>query len=409
MFKEVNEQLEIILRGTVDVVSKGELIKKLERSRKENKSLRVKLGLDPTAPDIHIGNAIPIHKLRAFQSLGHDVILIIGDYTATVGDPAGVNKTRPMITHQEVMENAKTYLAQAGKILDMNKTEIIYNSQWFEKMSFDEVIRLASKMTVARMMERDDFTKRYRAGIPISLHEFIYPLMQGYDSIMVKSDAELGGTDQLFSLLVGRDLQKDAGQEPQVVLTTSLLEGTDGNKKMSKSLKNYIGITEPPREMFGKVMSIPDTLMRKYFELTTDIPIPEINRLLDEQITHPRSAKVALAKAIVQRYYSEEEADAAAAEFDRIFKKHSLPDEIPEIPIPCNELSDGKIWITRLIVICNFAKTNSEARRLVQQGGVSIDGETIKDPALNVKIKPDMIIKAGKRRFARILLKEGEK
>jgi len=405
MFKDVEKQLEIIMRGAIDIVTKEDLTRKLQRSIKEKKPLRVKLGLDPTAPDIHIGNAIPIHKLRAFQSLGHTAILIIGDYTATVGDPSGANKTRPMLSHEKVMENAKTYLSQAGKILDMNKTEVVYNSKWFEKMTFSEVIKLAAKITVARMIERDDFTRRYNAGIPISVNEFIYPLMQGYDSIMVKSDVELGGTDQLFNLLVGRDLQKDEGIEPQVALTTPLLEGIDGNKKMSKSLGNYIGITESPKEMFGKAMSIPDNLMRKYLELTTDLSMDEINKLLDVH-THPRTAKVAMAKAIVRRYHGDKEADSAAEEFDRIFKDHELPDEIPEVQIPVSELTDGKIWIVKLITLCGFASTNSEARRLVIQGGVTINNESINDPALNIEIKSDMILKVGKRRFARVVLKK---
>ncbi|MDG6026042.1 MAG: tyrosine--tRNA ligase [Candidatus Brocadia sp.] len=404
MFKDVDEQLEVLLRGAVDIVTKEELVKKLKRSQAENKPLRVKLGLDPTAPDIHIGNAIPIHKLQAFQSLGHTAILIIGDYTATVGDPSGVNKTRPMITYEKVLENARTYLSQAGKILDLKRTEVIYNSEWFKKMTFHDVIQLTAKMTVARMMERDDFTKRYNAGIPISVHEFIYPLMQGYDSIMVKSDIELGGTDQLFSLLVGRDLQRDAGVEPQVALTTPLLEGIDGNKKMSKSLGNYIGVTESPREMFGKAMSIPDNLMRKYFELATDLHANEINKLLDAH-THPRVAKAALAKAMILRYHYAEEAEAAAAEFDRVFKEHELPDKIPDIEISGSELADGKIWIAKLIVLCGFAATNSEARRLVQQGGVSINNGSINDPTLNIELQPGIILKVGKRRFARIALK----
>jgi tyrosyl-tRNA synthetase len=405
MFKDVDEQLEILLRRTVDIVTKEELAKKLKRSHEERRPLRVKLGLDPTAPDIHIGNAIPIHKLRAFQSLGHTAILIIGDYTATVGDPSGVNKTRPMITYEKVLENARTYLLQAGQILDLKKTEVIYNSEWFKKMTFHDVIQLTAKMTVARMMERDDFTKRYNAGIPISVHEFIYPLMQGYDSIMVKSDVELGGTDQLFSLLVGRDLQRDAGVEPQIALTTPLLEGIDGNKKMSKSLGNYIGVTEPPGEMFGKAMSIPDNLMRKYFELATDLNTDEINKLLDVH-THPRAAKAAMAKAIVQRYHDRKDAEAAAAEFDRVFKEHALPDTIPDVEISGSELADGKIWIAKLIVLCSFATTNSEARRLVQQGGVSLNNDPINDPTLNIEIQPGMVLKVGKRRFARIVLKK---
>lgn len=404
MLKEVNEQLEILLRGTVDIVTREEFTKKLTRSVKEKKPLRVKLGLDPTAPDIHIGNAIPIHKLRAFQSLGHTAVLIIGDYTATVGDPSGVNKTRPMITHDKVLENARTYLSQAGKILDLNKTEVIYNSQWFEKMTFHDVISLTSKMTVARMMERDDFTKRFHAGIPISVHEFIYPLMQGYDSVMVKSDVELGGTDQLFSLLAGRDLQKDSGMEPQIALTTPLLEGTDGNKKMSKSLGNYIGVTESPHEMFGKAMSIPDNLMHKYFELATDLPASEIEPLLDVRHTHPRTAKVILAKNIIRRYHDEEAAEAAAVEFDRVFKEHALPDAIPEVRVPDSELTDNAIWVTRLLVLCGFAATNSEARRLITQGGVSLNNEPIQDPTLNIKITPGSILKVGKRRFARLFL-----
>jgi tyrosyl-tRNA synthetase len=343
--------------------------------------------------------------LRAFQSLGHTAILIIGDYTATVGDPSGVNKTRPMITYEKVLENARTYLLQAGQILDLKKTEVIYNSEWFKKMTFHDVIQLTAKMTVARMMERDDFTKRYNAGIPISVHEFIYPLMQGYDSIMVKSDVELGGTDQLFSLLVGRDLQRDAGVEPQIALTTPLLEGIDGNKKMSKSLGNYIGVTEPPGEMFGKAMSIPDNLMRKYFELATDLNTDEINKLLDVH-THPRAAKAAMAKAIVQRYHDRKDAEAAAAEFDRVFKEHALPDTIPDVEISGSELADGKIWIAKLIVLCSFATTNSEARRLVQQGGVSLNNDPINDPTLNIEIQPGMVLKVGKRRFARIVLKK---
>ncbi len=291
MFKSIEEQLNIIKRGVLEVVREEELIEKLKRSINNQKPLRVKLGLDPTAPDIHIGNAVPIHKLRHFQELGHTAVLIIGDYTAIVGDPSGVNKTRPQLTHDDIINNTKTYLDQIGKILDIEKTEIRYNSEWFKEMKFTDVITLASKMTVARMMERDDFSKRYNSGVPISLHEFIYPLMQGYDSIMVRSDIELGGTDQIFSLLVGRDLQRDGKMEPQVALTTPLLEGIDGNKKMSKSLGNYIGIYEEPKEIFGKTMRISDDLMRKYFELATDMASDEIDSILKG---HPREAKVTL-------------------------------------------------------------------------------------------------------------------
>jgi len=305
MFKSIDEQLSIIKRGVLEIVREEELVEKLKKSIKTQTPMRVKLGLDPTAPDIHIGNAIPIHKLRNFQELGHTAVLIIGDYTAMVGDPSGVNKTRPQLTQEDIDNNAKTYLDQIGNILDIEKTEIRYNSEWFKDMKFTDVITLASKMTVARMMERDDFSKRYSSGVPISLHEFIYPLMQGYDSIMVKSDIEIGGTDQIFSLLVGRDLQRDANMKPQVALTTPLLEGIDGNKKMSKSLGNYIGIYEEPKEIFGKTMRISDDLMRKYFELATDMAIEEIESTLSE---HPRQAKIVLGKAIVSRYYDDEAA-----------------------------------------------------------------------------------------------------
>ncbi len=424
--QDPESQLEVLKRGTIDIVGEEELLEKLRRSCRENMPLRVKLGLDPTAPDIHIGNAIPIHKLRKFQELGHQAVLIIGDYTAMVGDPAGVNKTRPMLSREEVMANAGTYLQQARKILDLSRTEIVYNSQWFEKMGFSEILRLASKMTVARMLERDDFSKRYAARIPISLHEFLYPLMQGYDSVMVRSGVELGGTDQLFNLLVGRDLQRDFGQEPQVALTTPLLEGIDGNKKMSKSLGNYIGIIEEPAQIFGKAMSIRDELMKKYFVLATDLDDERIAELLSPDI-HPRQAKAELAKAIVRRYWGEEAAEQAAQEFDKVFKAHELPEEIPEVVVPRGELKDGKLWIVRLLVLAGFASSNSEARRLIAQGGVYIfpysgvkllrprfpEAEAhqyrVTDPNDEIPIAPvvaPQILKVGPRRFARVVVKD---
>lgn len=402
MFKDIKEQLKVIKRGVTEIVSENELIKKLETSKENNKPLRVKLGLDPTAADIHIGNAVPIHKLRTFQDLGHTAVLIIGDYTAIVGDPSGVNKTRPQLSHDDVMKNARTYLDQVGKILDLNNAEIVYNGKWFKEMSFTNVISLLSKMTVARMMERDDFSKRHNSGTPISLHEFMYPLMQGYDSLVVKSDIELGGTDQLFSLLVGRDIQKDIGLTPQVAITTPLLEGLDGNKKMSKSLGNYIGITETPKEMFGKAMSIPDELMGKYFELATNVSINRIEELLKGDV-HPKKAKMELAKAIVTRYYDQKTAEEASIEFDQIFKEHKLPSEMPEIQISKNDLKDGKIWVVNLVRLSGFAQTNSDAKRLVLQGGVSIDGNKITDHALGIKPKTGMILQVGKRRFANIV------
>ena len=399
MFKSIDEQLNIIKRGVLEIVREEELVEKLKKSINTQTPLRIKLGLDPTAPDIHIGNAIPIHKLRNFQELGHTAVLIIGDYTAMVGDPSGVNKTRPQLTQEDIDNNAKTYLDQIGKILDIEKTEIRYNSEWFKEMKFTDVITLASKMTVARMMERDDFSKRYSSGIPISLHEFIYPLMQGYDSIMVKSDIEIGGTDQIFSLLVGRDLQRDARMEPQTALTTPLLEGIDGNKKMSKSLGNYIGIYEEPREVFGKTMRISDGLMRKYFELATDMAIEDIESTLSG---HPRQAKIVLGKAIVSRYYDDEAAERVAGEFDRVFKEHKIPDDIPQITLSSNESGNHKIWIVKLLVDHGFASTNGEARRLVSQGGVSIDNKKYTDPAQEISLQDDMVLKVGKRRFAKI-------
>lgn len=400
------EQLEMLKRGAIDIVREEELLDKLRRSCQEKRPLRVKLGLDPTAPDIHIGNAIPIHKLRRFQELGHKAVLIIGDYTAMVGDPAGVNKTRPMLSREEVMANATTYLHQVGKILDLSQAEVIYNSHWFEKMSFSEIIHLASRITVARMLERDDFAQRYSARVPISLHEFLYPLMQGYDSIMVKSDVELGGTDQLFSLLVGRDLQRDWGLPPQVALTTPLLEGIDGQRKMSKSLGNYVGITEEPEQMFGKVMSIPDSLMKKYFVLATDVDDKRIDELLSDDV-HPRMAKAELARAVVSRYWGHEAAERAAREFDKVFKGRELPGHIPEVTIPREELKDGKIWIVKLLVLAGFAQTNGEARRLVAQGGVHVSGKEVTDPQTDMPITPGAVLKVGRRRFARIAI-EGE-
>ena len=375
--------------------------RKTAEVNKDQNPLRIKLGLDPTAPDIHIGNAVPIHKLRNFQELGHTAVLIIGDYTAIVGDPSGVNKTRPQLSYEDIVKNTRTYLDQIGKILDIDKTEIRYNSEWFKEMKFTDVITLASKMTVARMMERDDFSKRYTSKVPISLHEFIYPLMQGYDSIMVKSDVEIGGTDQIFSLLVGRDLQRDKSIEPQVALTTPLLEGIDGNKKMSKSLDNYIGIYEDPKEIFGKTMRIGDDLMPKYFELATDMTMEEIDSTLKG---HPRQAKIVLGKAIVSRYYNEEIASEVAEEFDRVFKEHKLPDNIPQVKLPSDECRNHKIWIVRLLVLSGFAATNGEARRLISQGGVSINNNVLTDPACEVEMETDMILRVGKRRFARIVM-----
>jgi len=402
MFPDVETQMKRIERGTVAVFPREELVQKLERSRAEKRALRIKLGVDPTADDLHLGHAVPLFKLRDFQDFGHQVVLIIGDYTAMVGDPSGQDKTRPQLTHEQVMAAARTYMDQAGRILDMDRTEVVRNGDWFSKMGFLDVIRLAAKMTVARLLERDDFAKRYRRGSPIALHEFLYPLMQGYDSVMVRADVEIGGNDQTFNLTVGRNLQRDAGTPPQVALTLPMLVGTDGVKKMSKSLGNYIGITESPEQMFGKVMSIPDAAMRDYFELATDVPLNEVGGMLAPD-ADAMGAKMALARAIVTRYHGDEAAARGHAHFDRTVRKKELPEDIPEFHLPLDQLKDGRIWIVRLIVSCGLARTNAEARRLIAQGAVSIDGKRITDSSLDLAVKSGALIRAGKRRMARVV------
>jgi len=401
VFADVATQLKQIERGVAEVFPRDELVQKLEKSRREDRPLRVKLGIDPTSPDIHLGHAVPLNKLRHFQDLGHQVVLIIGDYTGMVGDPSGRDATRPQLSHEEVLKHAGTYLDQVGKILDRSRTEVVRNGDWFSKMAFLDVIRLAAKMTVARILERDDFLKRYKAGEPISLHEFLYPVMQGYDSVMVRADVELGGTDQKFNLLVGRQLQKDAGQAPQVALTLPLLIGTDGAQKMSKSYGNHIGISEPPATMFGKVMSVPDALLRPYFDLTTATAPEEVERLLSG---NPMEAKLALARALVERYHGPEAAASAAERFDREVRHKEAPGDVPEVRLPAELLAEGKIWIARLIVHCGFAASTSEARRLVAQGGVSLNGEPIADSSAEVTPASGALLKVGKRKFAKIVL-----
>ena len=403
MFAETAVQLKQIERGVAEVFPREDLVSKLEKSRRENRPLRIKLGFDPTAPDIHLGHAVPLNKLRHFQDLGHQVVLIIGDYTGMVGDPSGRDATRPQLTHEAVMQHAQTYLDQVGKVLDRARTEVVYNGDWFSKMSFLDVIRLAAKATVARILERDDFLKRYKAGEPISLHEFMYPLMQGHDSVMVRADVEIGGTDQRFNLLVGRQFQKDAGQEPQVALTLPLLVGTDGVQKMSKSYGNYIGISEPPAVMFGKTMSVPDALLRSYFDLASDLPAEQVERLLAGD---PMKAKLALACAIVERYHGADAAREAAARFDREVRHKEAPADVPEVRVPPELLADGKIWIARLIVHCGMAASTSEAKRLVEQGAVSMDGQVVTDSGLEVAPHPGFLLKAGKRKFARVTAQE---
>ncbi len=400
----VEEQLEIIKRGAVEVIPEDELKEKLEKSYKENKPLNIKLGCDPTRPDLHLGHSVVLRKLAQFQELGHKAILIIGDFTAMIGDPSGRNATRPPLTFEEAKANAETYLKQAYKILDKEKTEIVYNSEWLGKMTFEDVIKLASKYTVARMLERDDFTKRFKSGIPISMHEILYPLAQAMDSVAIKSDVELGGTDQKFNLLVGRDIQREYGVEPQAILTMPLLVGTDGTEKMSKSYDNYIGIDEAPQNMYGKTLSIPDELIYTYFELVTDEPLDELQKIkaqLEDKSVNPRDLKRRLARKIVAMYHGEEAAQKAEEEFDKIFVKKGVPDEMPE-----KEFERGaEIPIIDLITSVNFAPSRGEARRLVIQGGVSIDGEKITDFKHTVKIENDFVLKVGKRKFMKIIAK----
>ncbi len=399
---KIKEQLEYLLRGSVEVISEEALCKKLEKSMSSGQPLKVKAGYDPTAPDIHLGHTLLIQKMKHFQDVGHEVIFLIGDFTGMIGDPSGKSIARKKMTKKEVAKNATTYKKQIFKILDPNKTAIVFNSHWMEKMSSSDFIELTSHYTVARMLERDDFHKRYKGQQPISIHEFLYPLIQGYDSVVLKADVELGGTDQKFNLLVGRELQKDFGQEPQVVFTMPLLEGTDGIQKMSKSLDNYIGITEPPKEIFGKIMSISDELMIRYYELLSDISVSEIKKMrkkLKADTVNPKKCKVKLAKEIVARFYSTDEADNAEKEFENIFKNKELPHEMPQFSVKWN---NEKMWVCHLIKETGFSKSSSEAVRLIRQGAVSINGEKITDSDLQMEKKDTFILKIGKKRFARI-------
>lgn len=398
---QLQEQVSLLARGSEGLYTEGELRQRLAEAAKSGRQLRVKLGLDPTAPDIHLGHTVQLRKLRQFQDLGHKVVLIIGDYTARIGDPSGENKTRPMLSGEQIDANAATYVAQAGKVLDTSpdKLEIRRNSEWLERLSFADVLKLAAQMTVARMMERDTFELRYRDGVPIGVHEFLYPLMQGYDSVSIRSDVELGGTDQTFNNLVGRQLQANAGQPPQIVLIMPILVGLDGTEKMSKSKGNYIAVTEPPREMFGKIMSIPDKLMRNYFTLLTDLPAEQIDVLLDSRQTHPRAAKATLGKMIVEQYHGNAAAEQAAAEFDRIFAEKGTPSEIPEIKV-----AGGKMNIVELICQAGFASSKSEARRLVGQSAVSINDQKITSIDAAVPLKTGAVLQVGKRRFGRIVV-----
>jgi len=403
MTMKIPEQIKLLKRGTVEIFTEAELAEKLTSAAKEKRQLRIKLGLDPTSPDIHLGHTVVLRKMRRFQDLGHKAVLIIGDYTARIGDPSGQNSTRPMLSAEEIEQNARTYFDQAGKILDTSddKLEIRYNSEWLSKLDLADLIRLTSNMTVAQMLERDTFELRYKAGDPIGIHEFLYPLMQGYDSVMINSDVELGGTDQTFNNLVGRDLQRIHNQPPQVVITMPILVGLDGKEKMSKSKDNYIGVTDEPNDMFGKVMSISDEMMENYFALLTNLPTEKINELVNPDKTHPKETKVLLGKKIITQFYDEKTADRAATHFDRVFAKGQLPEEIPEIKIAAEP-----IMASKLLLHCKLVTSSSEAKRMIKtQLAVSVDGNKISDPNIEINPKSGMVIQVGKRKFAKIKVK----
>ena len=399
MAETIAEQIKLLKRGTVEIFTEDELAKKLANAAKKGNRLRIKLGLDPTSPDIHLGHTVVLRKMRQFQDFGHKAVLIIGDYTARIGDPSGQNTTRPILSLEQIEKNAKTYFQQAGKILDTSKDnlEVQYNSEWLEKLTLIELIQLAAKKTVAQMLQRDSFKARLRADEDVYTHEFLYPLIQGYDSVVVKSDVELGGTDQTFNNLVGRDIQRAYGQEPQIVITMPILIGLDGKEKMSKSKGNYIGVTDEPNDMFGKVMSISDEMMENYFTLLTNLPAERITELVNPDKTHPKEAKVLLAKTILIQFYDEKTAHLAATQFDKVFAQGQLPDDIPEI-----KMSAGPIMASKLLVTSKLVPSGSEAKRMIKQGAVEIDKNKIDDPNTLITPADGMIIQVGKRKFARI-------
>jgi tyrosyl-tRNA synthetase len=398
----IEEQLAHLKKGTVEIIREDGLKAKLVSSAKTGKPLRVKLGLDPTAPDIHVGHTVVIRKLKAFQDLGHTVIFLIGDFTGMIGDPSGKNVTRPPLSREEVNANAETYKRQMFKLLDPDKTELRFNGEWMDKFTSADFIKLCAKTTVKQILERDDFTKRLNEEKPISLHELLYPLVQGYDSVALDADVELGGTDQKFNLLMGRNLQREFEQDPQVVITTPLLEGLDGVNKMSKSLNNYIGIDESPNDMFGKIMSISDDLMWRYYELLTDLSPSEISNLRSEISNgkNPRDVKVNLAKLIIKDFHSQSDAQAAEDEFNRRFVKKEVPDEIEEVSIPAQTYR-----LADLVVASGLVSTKGEAKRLIEQGGVKINGEKATSPSAEIELTDNLILQVGKLKFAKLVAK----
>jgi len=402
MSAQIIEQLKQLSRGTVEIYTQQELGQRLEDAAQAGRQMRIKLGLDPTSPDIHLGHTVVLRKMRQFQDFGHKAVLIIGDYTARIGDPTGQNTTRPMLSPEQIEQNAKTYFEQAGKILDTSdeKLEVRHNSEWLADLRLADIIRLAGNMTVARMLERDTFDLRYKRGDPIGVHEFLYPLMQGYDSVMIHSDVELGGTDQTFNNLVGRDLQRANGQPPQIVITSPILVGLDGKEKMSKSKGNYVGVTDAPGEMFGKLMSISDEMMENYYTLLTDLPTERIAELTSPEKTHPKEAKVLLGKTIAAQFHDQAAGEAAAAEFEKVFAQGRLPEDMPEAT-----LAETSITVKNLLMAAKLVATGGEAKRLCGQGGVSIDGQKTTDPNAEVAPHDGMVVQVGKRRFARLRVK----
>jgi len=400
---EVRRQMEIIGKGAVDLLPEDEFVRKLAKSIAENKPLRVKQGFDPTAPDIHLGHTVGLRKLRQFQALGHQVVLIIGDYTGLVGDPSGRSATRPQLSYEQLRENAETYQKQFFKVIDKSRTEVHFNGEWFEKMGLRDIMALASNFTIARLLERDDFEKRYRKGIPIAMHEFFYPLMQAYDSVMVRADVEIGATEQTFNLMAGRQIQEAFGQPPQCILTLPILVGTDGVNRMSKSLGNYIGIDESPKEIFGKIMSIPDNLTYSYWELVTDTDgaaLRDIKDKLASPEANPMEIKKNLGTTLVAMYYDAAAAGKAREEFEHQFSDKGIPDDIPEFSVARLE---KRMWIVKLLTETGMVKSGGEARRLIKGGGLYVNNERISDDSLEVELQEGMLVKVGKRRFFRIV------
>ena len=406
----LEEEFEELSRGAVQVITPADLKEKLARARRDGRPLRVKFGADPSAPDIHLGHTVCLRKLRQFQEFGHEVFFVIGDFTGRIGDPSGKSETRPQLDEETIRKNALTYEQQIFKVLDPSRTRVVFNNDWLSELSFVDVIELASKYTVARMLESDDFTTRFREGRPISLHEFMYTLAQAYDSVSLRADLEMGGSDQTFNFVATRDIMGRYGQEAQVVLTMPLLEGTDGVEKMSKSLGNYIGINEPAKDIYGKAMSIPDKLMARYFELVTDLPNKEvkaIRRGLSSAKLHPRDVKMRLAHVLVRMYHGQAAADKAQDEFVAIFRRGEMPDDILPMGVAKGDLTPGgTMWVARLLVVLGLASSTSEGRRLVVQGGVRIDENRVTDAAADVPVTDGMVVRVGKRRVARVAVKD---